>query len=205
MALRNRDTSKQYLKIKDGKFYIGKEDTPYEELEGTITNMRYKDETYENTPLRKLVLNIQDGEDNYELGINVENQNYASLISFLKNVDVTRTLTLHPKMDVAMRDGKEVKRNSILVSQDGKYAKGYFSKDGAQTPAWNVVTVGKKKVTDKTEYLAFLETFVTENFIDVINGGEAVSYNKKTPVAVKDEEEIPVTADSPFDWDTDEA
>lgn len=180
MALKNRETNKKYLRLKDGKFYINKEETPYEELEGLITNMRYKDEEFEGTPIRKLAIIISDDEDNYELGINVENSYYSTLISFLKNVDITQPLTLHPKTETINRDGKEITKRSILVSQNGKFAKGYFTKDGNQTPAWNVVKVGSKKVTDKTEYLEFLEDFVKENFIDVINSSESKpTYSRK--------------------------
>jgi hypothetical protein len=106
MGLKNRDTNKKYLKLKEGKFYIGKDtETPYEELEGTIVGMRYKDEEYEGNPIRKLAIVINDGEDNYELGIDVERSNYTTLVSFLKNVDVTRKLTLHPKVEKV--EGKE--------------------------------------------------------------------------------------------------
>lgn len=188
MALKNRDNNKQYLKVKDGKFFIGKDETQaYEELEGLVTNIRYKDEEYEGTPLRKFVMVISDGDDNYELGINVENSNYSTLISFLKAVDLTRTITLHPKVENTMRDGKEVARRSILVSQDGKFAKGYFTKDNTHgLPEWNIVKVGNKKVTDKSEYLAFLEKFVVENYIPQVAGSIATS---KSVIQSEDEVE----------------
>jgi hypothetical protein len=184
MGLKNRDTNKKYLKLKEGKFYIGKDtETPYEELEGTIVGMRYKDEEYEGNPIRKLAIVINDGEDNYELGIDVERSNYTTLVSFLKNVDVTRKLTLHPKVEKV--EGKEFPKQSILVSQDGKYAKGYFTKtDNHGLPEWKSVKVGKKVIWDKTEYNAFLEEFVQENFISKIEG------NRDT-AAVIDEDKAP--------------
>lgn len=192
MALKNRDQSKQYVRVKDGKFYLGKDlETPYEELEGTVTSMYYKDEEYEGSPLRKLIIIISDGEDNYQLSINVETSNYSSLISFLKNVDINRKITLHPKMDVKKDGDKETPRRSILVSQDGKFAKSYFTKDDSHgLPKWEVVTVGKKKVTDKSAYLEFLEKFVNENFINKLNRKEVIV----------NEEQLE-EADSKLPWD----
>lgn len=176
MALKNRDQSKKYLRLKEGKFYINKEETPYEELEGTITGIRYKDEEYEGAPIRKLAIIIADEDDTYELGLNVESSNYTSLVSFLKNVDINKPLTLHPKVDVQNKDGKEVTRRSILVSQDGKYAKSYFSKDsGNTTPEWKTVKVGNKKITDKTDFLEFYEDFVKENLISNLATGSVIT------------------------------
>ena len=194
MALRNRENNVQYLRIKDGKFFLGKDlETPYEELEGLITSMYYKDETYEDKPQRKLILVIKDGEENYQLGLNVESSSYSSFVSFLKNVDVTKKLTLHPKIDVKRDGDKEVVRRSLLISQDGKFAKGYFTKDDNHgLPKWETVIVGKKKVTDKSEYLDFLENFVTENFINKIQGKEVI---------IQEEVEDDAEVSSSLPWD----
>lgn len=171
MGLQKKQSDLKYIRLKEGKFYLGKDlETPYDELEGTITNIRYKDEEFEGTPVRKLVLTIKDGVDVYQLGLNVESANYNTLISFLKGVDVTKTLTLHPKMDKVVKDGKETTRYSILVSQNGKYAKSYFSKDERHgMPDWKKVKVGNKIVIDKSESLEFLEKFVNQHFISKIN------------------------------------
>lgn len=194
MGLKNRDINKQYVRVKDGKFFLGKDlETPYEELEGKITALYYKDEEFEGSPLRKLIVVLQDGEDNYQLGLNVETPNYSTLVSFLKNVDVTRTLTLHPKMDSFKKDGIDVTRRSILVSQDGKFAKSYFTKDENHgLPKWEVVTVGKKKVTDKSAYLDYLEKFVTTDLISKIQPEDA------KPSAKPQREKEPVEAEDPF-------
>lgn len=178
MALRNPNTNLQFLRLREGKFYIGKDtETPYGELYGLITGMRYKDEEYEGAPLRKLILTIVDGDETYQLGLNVESQNYSSLVSFLRNVDLTKPITLHPKIEAGNKDGRDFKRHSILVSQNGTYSKGFFTKDKPNgLPAWKTVKVGKKTVVDKTDYLQFLEEFVTRNYIPVVTkGGTTVS------------------------------
>ena len=203
MALKNRETNLTYLRLKDGKFYEGKNEQPSgEELEGTIVKMYYKDEEYEGTPLRKLIIVMQDGSEKYQLGLNVESRNYSSLVSFLKNADLTKPLTLHPKSE-KRKDGEEGTSNSILVSQNGKFMKGYFTKDNpGGAPQWKQVRVGKKLVTDKSEYLEFLENFVTENYISVIDGNSGTPITKKDVVIkedVTDDEPVAVTEKLPWE------
>lgn len=187
MALKQRDESKKYLRIRNGKLYVGKDtETPFDEIEGQITSLYYKDEEYEGTPQRKLIIILSDGDETYQLSLNTESNNYSALVSFLPNVDITKTLTLHPKSDVSNRDGKEVTRNSILVSQNGKFAKSYFTKENTHgLPSWEIATVGKKKVTDKTAYLEFLEDFVTNKLANKLKNTvvkQAVDVDEEEPV-----------------------
>lgn len=207
MGLKNRENNVQYVRAKNGKFYLGKDlDTGYDELEGVITSMSYKNEEYKGQPLRKLIVVLSDGDDNYQLGINVETSKYSSLVSFLKNVDVSRRLTLHPKMDVQTKDGEEVTRESILVSQDGKYAKSYFNKDNTHgLPKWDVVVVGKKKVTDKSAYLEFLEKFVLSELASKLSIPEktAAPVTKEKNVLLDEEDELTpeFTSDTDLPWE----
>ena len=81
-------------------------------------------------------------------------------------------------MDTINKDGKEVTRRTILVSQNGVYAKSYFTKDDNKgLPKWNMVKVGNKTVTDKTEYLEFLENFVLTNLVPALITNE--DHNRK--------------------------
>ena len=202
MGLKNRNKNINYLKIKDGKFYVGKdEESPYDEFEGQITGIRFKDEEFKGNEFRKIILSMSDETDNYELGINTNNSAYGNLISFLANVDLSRKITLHPKFEmVKNKVGEDTPRRSILVSQDGKFAKAYFTKDDKHgLPEWKTVTVGKVKVTDKDEYLAFLENFVNEKFIPQL--GEAPE--KQAIVTEEDESDNSVseTATGRSAWD----
>lgn len=202
MALKNRDNNVNYLRVRDGKFFIGKDTTtPYSELEGLITEMRYKDEEYEGTPQRKLIIVIEDDE-RYQLGINVESSTYSSLVSFLANVDVSKRLTLHPKQDTINKDGKDVTRRSMLVSQEGKFAKSYFTKDDNHgLPAWETVKVGNKKVTDKSAYLAFLEEFVTKTFFDKLSEApEPTEKPVKAKAVTQDEDDDVSTSEDDLPW-----
>lgn len=174
MGLKTGNSNITYLRLREGKFYVGKDTENGEaELEGRVTNMRFKDEEYEGSPVRKLIVQVKDDVSGelFQLGLNTDSQNYSTFVSFLKGADLTQTLTLHPKVEAGNKDGKDFKKNSILISQDGTFMKGYFTKDAKQgAPEWKTVVVGKKKVIDKSEYLAFMEDFVNQNYISKLQG-----------------------------------
>lgn len=205
MALKNRETGKQYIRLtKEGNFTIGKDGEPYQELEGTIVAMRYKDEEYEGTPIRKLYTTIRDEDNLYELGLNVTSPYYTTLVGFLKNVDINSKLTLHPKVETKTKDGKEITRRGILVSQGGKYAKGHFTQaSGNTTPEWKTVRVGNVKVTDKSDYLEFYENFVTKNLIALIENNTPIVSTRKFESLADDEqvESVVEANDEKMPWD----
>lgn len=208
MGLKDRQSNVVYLRIKehtyteDGRektkygFATGKDDMPYAELEGKITSLSFKNEDYEGNPIRKLIVVINDGEDNYQFGLNVESSSYSSFVSFIANVEeLSNTITIHPRLDKAVRDGKEISRRSILVSQNGNFAKSYFTKEDPKgLPEWKIVKVSGKNMADKTEYLEFLENFVNKELVPRISA-EAVQVKK---VEAKDFVQSEPTDDLPF-------
>lgn len=205
MGLKNGNSSITYLRLREGKFYVGKDkENGQGELEGRITGLRFKDEEYEGSPVRKLIVTVTDDETDevFQLGLNTDSQNYSTFVSFLKGADVSEKLTLHPKVETVNKDGKDFKKNSILISQDGTFMKGYFTaKENHGAPAWKTVTVGKKKITDKSEYLAFMEQFVEENYIDKLGGSTAASKTapSKSSEQPVEEDEVVVTEKLPWD------
>lgn len=184
MALKQRSEQKKYLRIRDGKLYVGKDtESPFDEIEGVITNFSYRDEEYNGAPLRKLNICISDDDDTYQLGLNVESNSYGSLIGFLHNADLTKPVTLVPMEETVTKEGSpDVKKRTILVSQEGKFLKNYFTKDSPNgLPRWESVTVGKKKVLDKSAYLDFLEESVNKTLIPQIADNSA-NFEQKVPV-----------------------
>lgn len=209
MGLQNRSSNLSYVRLKDGKFFLNKDsDKPYDQLEGTITKMYFKNEDYKGTPQRKLIVVISDSGENYHIGLNVESASYTTLVSFLKNVDISKPLTLHPKMEMVNRNGEDYPKRSILVSQNGTYAKSYFSKANPNgLPEWSSVKVGNKTVTDKSEFTDFLEKFVTENYIPFLsepdNEGEkpAIAAAKPAPKALEPFDEGYEDEEEKLPWD----
>lgn len=185
-GLKDNSAGVIYLRIKEQKitdssgkekskygFVINKDDTPSSTLEGVITKMSYRNEEFEGNILRKLIVNVTDPEngDVYQFGLNVESASYSSFVSFLKNVDLTKMLSIHPRLEVTLnKDKQPVNRRSVLISQDGVYAKSYFTKeDNKGLPAWKKVVVNGREVSDKTDYLAFLEQFVEKELIPQVS------------------------------------
>lgn len=200
--LKNRDVTKKYIRIKGGKIYVGKDlENGYDEIEGVITNMYYKDEQFNGADQRKLILVLSDGTDNYQLGVNTGSNSYSALVSFLHNVDLTQPVTLHPREEILKKEGQpDVNKNTILVSQGGKFAKSYFTKDEPHgLPRWDQVKVGKKIVTDKSNYLEFLENFVTTELLPQVSKNVV----NKTTVNVPVEQEVIAgeEEDSKLPWD----
>lgn len=195
MALTNHNANLKFLKIKEGKFVLGEES--YNQLEGLITKMYYKDDDYKGTALRKLVVVISDETGNYALNLDTNYSSYSTLVSFLKNADITKPLSLHPKETITVKDGKEISRTSLMVSQNDVFCKSYFTKDNKHgLPEWNMVKIGGKKITDKTDYLEFLEKFVQTNYISKLEN--IVKPTKKVPVPI---EEAEVEEVDSFPWD----
>lgn len=209
MPLKNKSAQRKYIRVKNGKFYVGKDfDNPFDELEGTITSLYYKDEDYNGTPQRKLIAVLSDEEDNYQLGLNVESNTYSKLVSFLANVDLSKPVTLVPMEETLTKEGSpDVQKRTMLVSQDGKFAKSYFTKDETHgLPRWDIVTVGKKKIADKTAYLDFLENFVTKKLIPNVTVDPTEVKSKVLPPSsteVEDEVEETVADEQPqkMPWD----
>jgi hypothetical protein len=208
MALKQRSEQRKYVRIKNGKIFLGKDfDNPYDELEGTITSMYFKDEEYNGAPLRKLIVVLSDEEDNYQLSINTESNSYGALVSFLSNVDLARPVTLVPMEETITKDGSpDVQKRTILVSQDGKFAKGYFTKEEPHgLPRWDSVTVGKKKVLDKTAYLEFLEDYVVKTLVPriKIDPTDVKSKVVSKPTSEQDEvlEEVGEEEPTKMPWD----
>lgn len=203
MGLSNSKGFINYLRIRDGLFVLIKkdqDDVAYDTLSGIISNMYFKDEEYEGTPIRKLIVNVSSDDSVYQFGVNVESQNYTSLVSFLKDVDFSKSISFHPKSSVVKSEGKaDRKSNSILVSQGGKFSKSYFTKDHPNgLPEWKKVKVGNKVIIDKSDALEFLEQFVKENYIpNVASVPQTEVHEKSTPVNSSATE----TESTGFPWD----
>lgn len=168
MGLKQRTSTGSYVRLKDGKFYLPNDEskTAYDELEGKLVDIYLKDETYEGQPLRKLYAVMNDGDQNLIVSFRFDSRYATSFLTFLKNVDLKEPFTLCPivneKKDAR---GETVKEASILIKQDGSFAKSYYSKDKPNgLPQMKQIKVNGKLVWDKTEMLDFFEN-VVENEI----------------------------------------
>ena len=209
MPLKHKSAQRKYVRVKNGKFYLGKDfDNPFDELEGTVTSLHFKDEEYNGSPLRKLIIVLSDEEDNYQLSLNVESNTYSKVVSFLANVDLSKPITLVPMEETLTKEGSpDVQKRTMLVSQDGKFAKSYFTKDEPHgLPRWDTVVVGKKKIADKTAFIDFLEDFVNKTLVPRIQVDPTEVKSKVIPPSASEaednvEENVPEETSQKMPWD----
>ena len=165
MGLNNREGGTvHYVKIKDGQFYLTKDETntPYNQLEGVLTDMYLKDEDFQGQKVRKLYVVLQDGSEKYIVGMNLNSSYASTFLSFLMSItDLSQTISLSPMMKTETVNGKEVDRRTIFVSQNGSKPKMYFTKDTPNgLPQMKKVRVNGTDVWDKTEMLEFYEDLI---------------------------------------------
>lgn len=167
MALKNRsDVKVTYAKIKDGKFYLStdKENkVPFDSLEGVITDIFLKEETYEGKPIKKLYVAVTDGDEKTLIGFSFDSSYTTSLVGFLVNADLSKKLELSPSEKTVTKNDVEVKERKIFVSQDGKNMSSHFTKLNPNgLPAMKKIKFNGKDVWDKTEFLEFFEKTINE-------------------------------------------
>ena len=193
MALKNRSDQKvAYAKIKDGKFYLTTDKehtTPFDSIEGTITDLYLKEETYEGKTNKKLYVVVSDETEKTIIGFGFDSSYTTSLISFLKNANLGKKLEIHPKEQTTTVDGVERKKRSLLVSQDGTFLHGFFKRGDGQVPDMVKVKFNGKDLWDKTDFLAFYEKTIGELKNTVgkapVVVAEAVSYIDEEPTTTK--------------------
>jgi hypothetical protein len=198
---KNQNTGFTYLKIKEGKFYMGDDKThenPYDQLEGQVVNLSYKDENFNGQDVKKFQILVFDGDDKYMLSFPVESPAYSSFISFAKNVDLSEPITLHCLgKEVEDKSGKKGIRTSILISQNEKFAKAFYTKDHKNgLPDFKKLKISGKEVWDKTDYLDFLENVVENELKPQLPG-----FKNDAKVIFKEEEspkELEYIDDLPF-------
>lgn len=186
MGLKTESKGVIYLKLREieatddnGKttskfgFVKGDEKEVYSSLEGYLKNLHYRTIKWKGSELKMLSIQVEDRNegDVYQFDLGSETQLYESFAMFIKSVDVTKLLCFHPILNKETRDGQVYSRRALLLSQDGNFAKKYFTKDDSKgLPKWEVGKVGTKTIVDKTAYLNFLERMILTEVAPLLNG-----------------------------------
>ncbi len=160
MGLQKKTTGK-FVRIKDGKFYLGKDlENSYDELTGMLTDMSFKNDTFEGQTIRKLVLTLNENGESYIVSFPFDSGYASSFVSFVKNADLSEPITLVP---VSKTEGDKTSR-SLLVSQDGTFMKSYFTKDNkhGQPDFKKTIKKSGKVEWDKEDFLEFRESVINE-------------------------------------------
>lgn len=196
----NKKTQGNFVRIKDGKFYLGKDlETPYDELTGMLTDLSFRDDEFEGQKIRKLVVTLEDNGEKYIVSFPFDSSYSSSFVSFLKNADLNDEMTLVP---ISKTEGDKTSR-SLLISQDGTFMKSYFTKDNTHgQPQFKKITKKSGKVEwDTDDFLEFREKIVEDLRKQLKTGTTYVTneptFEKKVKV-VEQETEDEDAGDLPF-------
>lgn len=169
MGLTKQSRGTNYVRFKNGAFYLasdlkeqGDNAESYDTLEGQLTSIGLREDTYEGNTIEKLALQIESEGTNYSLQIPFDSVYCSNFISFLKSADVSQTIGLKAvsKKEVR-RDGEPYNKVSILVYQKDSsgndvFMKSYYSKANPNgMPEMKPVELNGKTQWDKTEKLQF--------------------------------------------------
>lgn len=201
MALKNRSDQKvAYAKIKDGKFYLATDKeykNPFDSVEGTIVDLFIKDETYDGKTNRKLYVAVSDGTEKTLIGFSFDSSYTTTLISFLKNADLSKPIEISPTEKKEIVNGTEKVRRSLLVSQEGRFMKAYFTRNQPNgLPEMRKIKFNGKDVWDKTEFLQFFENTIND-LKQSLKGGSRPEHG----VIYKNEPSVEVEAKLPWEED----
>lgn len=200
MGLKQNSSNVQYVRIKEGNFYLSTDlETPYTDLEGQIVDLYFRDDKFNDQVIKKLNVVLLDGDDKYVLSFPFDSSYSTSFLGFLKNADLTKPLTLSIKVkEYKDKKGESKTRRSVLISQGGQWLKSFYSNTtGELMPEIKQVRVSGKVLWDKTDLLDFMEKLVNEEFKPQLT--------KERPKVSFASEKVPVKAALPWEADEDVA
>ena len=162
MGLNKKNANVQYVRMKEGKLFLSSDlETPYDEISGMISNIGIRTDKFEGNDIEKLIIELFSDGLYYSLSINFNTQCASDLIGFLKNVDFTKEVTLIPLQKTESKDGKELKRTSMLVKQGDGFMKKFYTKDTPNgLPPMRQVKISGKIVWDRGEMMDFFKDVI---------------------------------------------
>lgn len=143
----------QFLKIKAGKFYLStdkEESTPFDTLEGHLTNIYQKTEQFNGKDIEKTYFVITSEEGSYQFNLSTGSSQWFGFISFLKNTSPRDPMKIQASEGKVTSNGNV--STNLFINQDGPI-KAFYKKDGPnKLPEWKKVTVGKTEHWDSSEW-----------------------------------------------------
>lgn len=140
----------------------------YDSLQGIITDISTKDGNYG----RELLITISDDGEKAVLQLSLSSGPASSFLKALPNVNLTRPVTLRPKMET---DGDKSK-TTLFISQDGAGVKWYWTKDNpGKLPGLKKIKVKGKDTWDDSEQLDFFENYIATEIKPLLGKAEAVT------------------------------
>lgn len=198
MGLKKTGNSGTWLSLTEGKFRLKTGDTTFEDyaiLEGRIVDLRFKDNEWQGTKYRVLVVTMTDGKERYSFSVSLSSGYARQLLYKLANADLTKPVELCPTYSV---DANGRKNAGMFVNQCGAPVKQKWTKDNpGELPQMKVVEIKGKKIFDDEAQLAFIEKYVAEVMLPLIKlvEKEAKEHQQHFEEIHSDEGGEPVAAD----------
>ena len=163
-----QSNSVKYTFGRDGKVFLGSDkdmQNPYDYVEGYVSKISFKDSefTHEGKTIKKRLLsvNLKDGDDTYNIQIDIKSRGYATVVGQLLNADLGKVIRFIAKG----RDLPSGKVATDFILGDG--LKSAFSKENGryELPRWKEVEIDGEKRYDRKEYLDKIEEILTREVI----------------------------------------
>lgn len=154
MGLSNDSGRHIFVNISKGKLVIkrGDEKQFFNVLEGTITGISIKDEIYQDRPYKKLCVNLNDGQEAFQLQMKLDSGYGRAFCSIIKNVILEQPVKIVPTYKEA--DGK--KQSGLFINQNEQAVKWFFTNNNPlNRPPIKEFTINGNKVYDSTDQTAF--------------------------------------------------
>ena len=128
----------------------------YDTLEGVMTSISTRDGNYG----KELLITVNDGEQSFQLQLKLSSSPASSFLRALPNLDKSKPFLIIPKMEMK----GDIRRTTIVLSQDNKGVKWAFTKDNpGDLPPMKKIKVKGKDVWDDSEQLEFFEKMIVAN------------------------------------------
>lgn len=160
MGLSNTTGGITYLNLKEGKFARKNANGDidlFDSVSGVITEIEFKDDEYNGTKFRKLLLTLEDAGVKYLVQVRTDSGYYRGLTNSIGNADISQEVKLIASSKLG-DNGKP--QTTIFVNQNGKAVKWKWSKDNpGNLPELEKVKVKGQMVYDNSKQLEFFEKF----------------------------------------------
>lgn len=160
MGLSNTTGSIIYLNLKEGKFARKNANGDielFDSVSGVIKEIEFKDDEYQGTKFRKLLLTIEDAGEKYLVQVRTDSGYYRGLTNSIANADISQEVKLIASSKLG-DNGKP--QTTIFVNQNGKALKWKWSKDNpGELPELEKIKVKGQMVYDNSKQLEYFEKF----------------------------------------------
>jgi hypothetical protein len=159
MGLSNTGGKITYLNLKQGKFARKNANGDielFDAVDGIIRGVEFKDDEYQGTKFRKLLLTLQDGDEKYLVQVRTDSGYFRGLTNSIANANVDVPV----KLIASSKQVEGKPQTTIFVNQEGHALKWKWTKDNmGELPQLETVKLKGKTVYDNSKQLEFFERF----------------------------------------------